>query len=78
MKKVLVFFAALTIVFWLIQIDDKINPEITTLIEYFSSPDESKAYLYLLGIDASEGEDPLIKVALFTCSYLRSYSLTSP
>ena len=60
MKKVLFLFAALAIVFWLSQIDDKINPKITTLTKYFSSPDESKAYLYLLGIDASEGEDPLI------------------
>lgn len=43
----------------LLQIDDELDPEIATFLEQARPAESSEAYLYLLGIVAAEGEDPL-------------------
>ena len=47
------------IIIGLLQIDDKQVPELTQLMEQLKSPNDSKAYLYLMGMDAPNGVDPL-------------------
>ena len=43
----------------LLQIDDELDPDIATFLEQAKPAESSEAYLYLLGIEAAEGEDPL-------------------
>jgi hypothetical protein len=44
---------------FLLQIDDDLNPEVAAFLEQAEPAEQSEAYLYLLGIVAAEGEDPL-------------------
>ncbi|MBL1320289.1 MAG: hypothetical protein COA63_004415 [Methylophaga sp.] len=44
----------------LLQIDDELNPEVASFLEQAKPAESSDAYLYLLGIVAAEGEDPLV------------------
>lgn len=52
------------IIVGLLQIDDKQVPELTQLMEQVKRPNDSKAYLYLMGMDAAKGVDPLAAGAL--------------
>ncbi|MFW5426187.1 MAG: hypothetical protein ACKE8G_06585 [Methylophagaceae bacterium] len=59
-KKILIgtiLFAVVAVL--LLQIDDNINPEVAAFLEQAEPAEHSEAYLYLLGIVAEEGEDPL-------------------
>lgn len=59
-KKILIgiiLFGVATVL--LLQIDDELDPEVATFLEQARPAESSEAYLYLLGIVAAEGEDPL-------------------
>lgn len=61
----IILFSVITTL--LLQIDDDLNPEVATLLEQAKPAEHSEAYLYLLGIVATEGEDPLtVGKQLFT------------
>lgn len=60
MKKFLVIFiVALVGIAAMTQIDDNLSAESTELIERIDPSTQSEAYLYFLGISASEDEDPI-------------------
>lgn len=44
----------------LLQLDDKLKPEVIQFMSQSKSPDKSEAYLYLLGFSSKENEDPLL------------------
>lgn len=59
-KKVLIGFSVFSILaLLLLQIDDDLHPEIPAFLEQAQPAEYSEAYLYLLGFEAAEGEDPL-------------------
>lgn len=62
MKKILLIVIVPSILLALVllgQIDDTLSPEAVELIGQFKEPQESQAYLYLLGIYASKNDDPV-------------------
>lgn len=56
---VLAISALLNGLFVLMQRDEKLTPDVITLLDSATAAKTSQAYLYLLGILAHEGEDPL-------------------
>jgi len=59
MKKILISFVVIFVLALLLQIDDDLSEEAQGLIKRQMHSEISPAYLYHLGIDASEDDDPI-------------------